>query len=529
MFLDLNSISELPELHADICIVGAGAAGITLALELIATRKDILLLEGGALNFQQASQSLYSMKVISPHYFDPMQSRLRFFGGSTNHWDGSVRAFDPIDFEYRPWVADSGWPFGYSDLQRYYDRAFSYVEAGKWQNNEQPFTRPLRGYQEKLAKRGFGFRLAYDSPPTRFGERYLQQLRSAPNVSIAVNANLLSINEAKDRRTVEGLTIGNYKGHRTQVKARIYVIALGGMENARALLLSDAVTPGGLGNEYDLVGRYFMDHPVVESVVLYPGADFKRVWGTGDFKLGGKDYRLACQATEEALRRHQLTNARMPLDWANELYTSEGIESAHELSSAVAHGSLGHVLRHLGNMLKDSDLIFGEWWRQRGHDAKGGRAEEFGGYISQMMIEQRPNRDNRIVLTNNRDALGLKKGEVIWRLSGQEKEDLTRLIALFAKAVGAEGVGIVHSLLEQDDSGRRLNQMMNFGHHHMGTTRAHANARKGVVDGNQRIHGRENIFVAGSSVFPTGSHVPPTATIVATTIRLAEHLKGKLV
>jgi choline dehydrogenase-like flavoprotein len=262
-------------------------------------------------------------------------------------------------------------------------------------------------------------------------------------------------------------------------------------------------------------------------VVFYPIAGFMRAWDMGIANSVSLNPFL--QASEDLLRRNQLTNARMPLAWATKSYTSQGIESTHQIEKALATGrELPEILTHLRNVLGDADLILEQWRRQHGFKPMVNRADEYGGYVMQMMMEQRPDRANRIILTDERDALGLRKGRVAWRLPQSEKDELKRLIAFFAKGMGAQGLGVVRSFLSEDDTDRRFEDVVNFGAHHMGTTRASVDPKRGVVDGDQRIHGRGNIYMAGSSVFPTGSHVPPTTTIVATTIRLADHLKKRL-
>jgi choline dehydrogenase-like flavoprotein len=528
LLTDFNSAPEGATFHADVCIVGAGAAGITLAMELLASGKHILLVEGGDLRQSEESQSLYGIARTSP-YFDPKRSRLRYFGGSTNHWEGSVRTFDPIDFEKRPWVANSGWPFSYQDLVPYYDRAFTYIDVPERFREEVPVLRHLEAFRQSLSSGGFQARVGYSSAPTRFGKKYLEQLRAAPNVTILTRANLMSINESPDRRSVKSLTICNYKRQSGTIAAANYIVALGGIENARALLLSDAVTPGGIGNEYDLVGRHFMDHPVIEGLVFYPRADFVKAWQEGRFAHNSRTYGVSLQASEEMLRQERLCNARMPLDWAPKIHTSRGIESAHQIQKALGGPEeLDQVLVHLGNVFGDADLILEQWRRKKGYAPMVDRADEYGGHVVQMMMEQWPDPENRILLTQDRDALGLRKGRIAWRLPQAERDGFKRLVALFAKGVGAQGLGIVRSLVEEDETGRRFDELMNYGHHHMGTTRASAEPRTGVVNADLRIHGRENIFMAGSSVFPTGSHVPPTTTIVATAIRLADHLKKRM-
>jgi choline dehydrogenase-like flavoprotein len=526
VLIDLDTLSETSDFQADLCIVGGGAAGITLALEMIASRKHILLLEGGGLIPTAQSQSLYQMDIVSPRFQPTTRSRLRYFGGSTNHWEGSVRTMDPIDFETRAWVANSGWPISHSELLPYYDRAFSYVETAPRQPDERPFLEHLGRFRDQFDAGGFSFRLSYHSPPTQFGVRYLDRLQAATNVTIATNANLMSINESSNRSSVESLTICNYKRRTATVRARFFVIALGGIENARALLLSDAVTPGGIGNENGLVGRYFMDHPVVKALTFYPTDDFIRSWNKGAAMYRSTPYNRYLEASEATLRRHQLPNSRISLVPAPQMRTSKGIESAHQIEKAISERrALPNILSHLGNILGDRDLIMEAWRRTRGDTPAKSRGDDYGGYLIEMMMEQRPDPENRIVLTDVRDSLGLRRGRVHWRVAEQDKDDLRRMVNLFAKSAGAQGLGIVRSWLELDDTDRTFTDLLSFGSHHMGSTRASHDPRRGVVDANQRVHGRANIYVAGSSVFPTGSHVPPTATIVATTIRLADHLK----
>ena len=528
MLSDFTTAAENAVLNADICIVGAGAAGITIAKELIPTGKRILVVEGGDIKYSEESQSLYHM-ARDRFYWDPYRSRVRFLGGSTNHWEGSCRTFDPIDFETRSWVPDSGWPFSFRDLEPFYDRAFEYIDVGTRVLDESTLFGAVKPYERKVASGGLDIRLNYSSPPTRFGKKYLDELRAARNLTLLTRANLVSINEAPDRKTVGSLTLVGYTGRKATVQAPLYVVALGGLENARALLLSDAVTPGGVGNENDLVGRYFMDHPVIETAAFYPSADFMRAWDTGTVRTGTNSYSFTFQASEETLRGNRLTNARMPLSWANQIYTSAGIESAHQIEKAIsARRELHEVLTHLQNVIGDADLLVEQWRRKHGYAPWFDRADRYGGFVMQMMMEQRPDRDNRVMLTDERDALGLRKARVRWRLPQSEKEDLKRLVGVFAKGVGSQGLGVVRSFLAQDDLDRRFEELMNFGHHHMGTTRASADPKKGVVDGDQRVHGRANLYIAGSSVFPTGGHVPPTTTVVATSIRLADHLKRRL-
>ena len=528
MIVDFAGRSERLEADADVCIVGAGPAGITLAVELADAGKSVLLLEGGGLDYSERSQDLYDMIRADDIYPDPLDSRVRFLGGSTNHWEGSCRLFDPIDFERRSWVPDSGWPYSYEDLVPFYERAFSYLELYRPFAVDRAVRNRLGPVGEALRRDGFTARVNHHSPPVRFGEAFRDRLRDDPRIRLIVNANLTSLQEADDAQSILGAHFVNYGSGSGFARANTFVLALGGLENPRALLLSDQVSPRGIGNERGLVGRSFMDHPTVEAVALFPSRLFSKAWRGGKVVAGGQTLNLSIEATEEHLRKRELTNARMPPHRAPLIYTSEGIESANQLARAVRERDVpAHLLTHLWNIVSEADVIFELWRRRTGRASWIERADDYGGMPMQMMIEQYPDPHNRVELSDERDALGLRRGVIHYRLGEAEEENTRRLVEDAARAFGAHGLGFMRSFLRTDDTGRRFDDQLNFGHHHMGTTRSSDNPRKGVVDGHQRVHGRRNLYIAGSSVFPTGSHIPPTTTIVATTVRLADHLKGK--
>ncbi|HEU4993382.1 MAG TPA: FAD-dependent oxidoreductase, partial [Gemmatimonadaceae bacterium] len=268
MHFDGRAVQRDAELTADLCIIGAGAAGIAMALELAGSPMSVLILESGGFDPDPQTQALARGEVVGLPTFPLEVSRLRFFGGTTGHWGGFCRAFDPIDFEARPWVPHSGWPITHAEVAQYYERAHELCQVGppdyepdQWDLAETP---PL-----PLGK-DVRTRLIQFSPPTRFGVRYRDAVVKAPNISLYLNSNVTSIRPDANGKTIARLDVATLSGNRFTVKARTYVVAVGGIENARLLLASNQVMQRGVGNDHDIVGRYFGDHINLDTAAIVP-------------------------------------------------------------------------------------------------------------------------------------------------------------------------------------------------------------------------------------------------------------------
>src|SRR5579883_68210 len=271
MFIDARQIPSGSVIDCGLCIVGAGAAGITLAHRLRDSGIDLCLLESGGLALDWKTQSLGQGTNLGQAYSDLESCQLRYFGGNTNAWGGWMRPLDDIDFEYRPWVEHSGWPFSPSELAPYYDAAHRLCEVTDTDYD-------VRAAVEKLGSRDAQLIPFEDakletvlyrfSPPTRFGQTYRDAVRSAGNIRCLTHATALAIKTSPDASRAERLTVGCLSGARFEVAAKLFVLAAGAIENARLLLLSNDVAANGLGNSHDLVGRYFMDHPHPRRTLL---------------------------------------------------------------------------------------------------------------------------------------------------------------------------------------------------------------------------------------------------------------------
>jgi len=520
-------------LECDICIAGAGAAGITLAHELSGSKLRVIVLESGGLNFDAEIQSLYQANLNNPYYNDPEASRLRFFGGSTNHWTGNCGPLEPIDFEVRPWLAHSGWPFSYAHLVPFYEKAQIYCQLAAFRYDLDYWTKQ-RGLKPlpldtEIVTAGF----AQPSPPTRFGEVYRSDIGSSENVQVYLNANLIDINLHPDGSHVQTVLAGQLDAKRFQIKAKIFVLALGGMENPRLLLNCDKVHAAGIGNQHDLVGRYFMDHPVVSAATFLlagPSINLDLYREAPPVKGASGETPVAyayLKLSDAMLRQHGLNNIRAPIIPASRLSASDGVESIHILGSTLGAGEWPDDLGgHIGNIVRDFDMVIEKFSRKTFNTKLFDSADDTNFMYSDVMIEQRPEASNRITLSSERDRLGMRKAAIEWKLADADKENLQRCLEIMAKEFGRAGLGRLR--IDGERGGRTYGELLSYGDHHMGTTRAHVNPRQGVVDGNLKVHGVENLYLAGSSVFPTGGHVPPTLTIVALAIRMAQHLRQQL-
>ena len=261
MFVDARSVPTGTVIETEVCIVGGGAAGITLAREFTNSSFRVILLESGGAEPDQATQDLYAGSDIGRPYDLFPTSRLRYFGGTTNHW-GGVWCDMPssLDFEMREGVPYSGWPFPLSYLEPWYRRAQPVLKLGPygyalsdWGIAPSDIPEPFRGPH-------FVCQVLQQGPATRFGPEYGPELRQARNLSVYLHANALRFEASENGGAVRQVNVGVLPDGRFTVRARIYILAAGGIENARLLLLSESEAGVGLGNDHDLVGRFFMLH-----------------------------------------------------------------------------------------------------------------------------------------------------------------------------------------------------------------------------------------------------------------------------
>jgi choline dehydrogenase-like flavoprotein len=528
MIEDLDRLGPGPAVEADLCIIGAGAAGISIARAFANTRFRVCLVESGGLGPESETQALYDGVSIGLPHSGMSIGRLRYFGGTTNHWGGRCAGLDELDFRYRDWVPHSGWPFGRGELAPYYEGA-----------------RILCGILPEQTAEDLLGRLEVDAPalrpdrlrlqlwqyttgkgPWSFGRVYRSEIDAADNVAVLLHANLTRIRTNPGRSRVEAVTVASLEGTRRQVKARVYVLCCGAIENARLLLGACDPERRPLGNRRDLVGRFYMEHARGETAVVATPTrtpPIEQVFNFHDWS--GIQHQIGLALSPAAQEREELLNCSAILDYVGD--PNSGVTAGQAIWRGLQHGHWPDALgEKVWNVISDFDLV-AETIRRRLVD-KRRPIMPLSSAAVVVDVEQAPNPDSRVRLLAERDSLGLPKAQLCWRLTDQEQ----RTAEYFTRALGTEllRLGLGRMRLDPWLSERSESSVANLEEtfHQMGTTRMSADPSEGVVDPHCRVHEIANLYVGGSSVFPTVGHANPTLTIVALALRLAERLKTVL-
>jgi choline dehydrogenase-like flavoprotein len=514
--------------EATVCIVGGGIAGIVTGLELARSGIPCVVLEAGGARHSRRSQVFYRGEVDDPRY-SLTGTRTRCLGGSSRCWGGWTRPLNASDFGGRGAFPELAWPFGAETLTEYHDRASAFlqvaspvpdpelvpaVEAAGMAVHAPADSGPLRTVFFNM------------SPPTRFGTVYWREIDGNPNLTVLLNAPAVEILTDDSGAVVTGVRARTPRGDLV-ARARFVVLASGGIENPRLLLASNDVHAAGIGNARDLVGRYFMDHPRlrVGDVRLTTPDTFSRLYdsrhyGGGSLLVKRGRVGAALSPSDEEQARAGILSSYTGLLACYMGLTDAATRDATQVMKAVVgqvHERIdpATVLRALRSM----HAVVGSFAAR-----KIGLRSMVNRYEFETVLEPWPDRDNRVTLTGERDSLGLPKVHVRWRRGEIERRSHRHAIELVARHIEARGLGTVHVDPSVWEDGWDERVMTTW--HHMGTTRMAADASRGVVDPDGRVFGVENLYVTGSSVFPSGGGSPPTYTIAALALRLSEHLRA---
>ena len=520
---------EAPEaVTADVAIVGSGAAGQAAARRLLALGRSVVLLESGGFDHDAASADLNRGDIVGQPYHPLEHSRLRFFGGTTAIWGGRCAEYDAIDFERRDWVPDSGWPFGPDEIRSYLADARELlgvdgVDAGR-------LPRPAlmqRLSSEELAIRWWSFDPRFD----RFTIDQAADLDQDPRYTLLVSATLREIMLTGDKGSVERLDVRTPSGRAIDVRARHYILAAGGIENPRILLASNSQVAHGIGNHYDQVGRYFMEHPHARGGRVLGKADWHWLSAFAKRRVNGVEVSPAITPAESLQRREGLLNSALTLA----VRQPEGatppppnrayLHVKHRTAPTRAGRSMWKATKQMVRSYTGLTGPFHPWLMRR-----------MNGLDLAIVIraEQAPNPDSRVRLSSKRDAIGMPRVALDWRLSGIDVDSVAGLVAALGRESRRLGLGEVEPAgwLSNPDKKWVSDELVSAhpigGFHHMGTTRMASDPRRGVTDGWGRVHGLANLHIAGSSLFPTGGWANPTLTILALAIRTADRIAREL-
>lgn len=557
MIQDARKIPAGQVFSCDICIIGGGPAGISIAKELAGTTTRVIQIEAGDWKETAAARDLYRGFVAPESSHEPLEeNRRRQWGGATAAWGGRCIPFDAIDFEKRSWVPHSGWPITKSDLDPFFARALRLCEAGEYKFRADE---ALPGTQREIIA-GFdgadvvSHPLERWGPPTHFGKRYAKDLQTAANMTVLFNANCLHIQLDPGATRVTQIKVASFARNEFFVKARFFVVACGGLENARLLLASNDVMKAGIGNHSDNLGRYYMAH--LFGAVAYAKLRDNTKGFIYEFERDREQVycRRRFWITPEAQQREQMLNAitfffRPPLSRGavhrNALFSTvylakfflttfkrnnpaRAFKILQEQRSAVA-GHLKIALADAPGLIPQVTGIIKNRYFAKRRLPFILPAKKHNHYSLYYQTEHAPNPESRVMLHSEKDCFGMPRLLVKIAFTDLDVQTVLRTHRLIKQQFQTSGTGqLDYDEVELAADVQHEIKDFNSSAHQIGTTRMSADPAQGVVDANCKVHGIANLFVAGSSVFPTSGHANPTLTLVALAVRLADHLKQEV-
>ena len=517
-FLSLRDQPQLTELSATLCVIGSGPAGAIVAASMAEGGHDVLVLEAGPAEAGESADkavgSLDTSDITDLHF-----GGVRQLGGATNLWDGRIASLDAVVFEKKSWVPGSGWPISYNALAAYYEQAFSLLgvtgERPAFKAPEQP-----TGISSALADGQLVTKSFFWAPkPFKASEHLLSAAARSQKLRILLNAPVAELCEAEDCRTVNHAVVMRPDGSTLKIEAEYFVLAAGGIETPRILLSSNYVRSGGIGNDFDVVGRYFSTHPKADlaSLVLTRSVKFDHPL-FAIRKFGELSVRACLVFNAMAQKKRALLNHCVQLSplleyRANRLF--EKIKGSAAVNSPLVdrNAVLRGLLPRLGLMAFESIR------RLSGLQLRAAT------FVLRGFLDQYPNSDNRVTLSDERDSLGISKADISWRFTADDRSSLLRFLETLDAVVRRQNIGWVsyRSLASTKEW-----PITAIHAHFMGATRMGSDPKHSVVDANCRVHGSANLFIAGPSVFTTYGNANPVLTIAALSLRLAEHLHSEL-
>jgi choline dehydrogenase-like flavoprotein/nucleoside-diphosphate-sugar epimerase len=524
----LNDVNGPQIGECDICIIGSGPAGSTIARELSGTALRIILLESGGFERSDEADLLNEVENVGrSRITDQWAVRNRIVGGSSHTWGGRCAPFDAIDFEERPWISRSGWPIAVDDVGPYLERSARYLGLGVGSGfTDDRFwalarRRQPRSNPDPRALLPFFWQFSRDGEDTylyeymRFGRRLAHGL--APNLTLVTGATVLRIDPVESGRAVQSVEFAAPNGVQRTLFAPTVVVCAGGIENARILLSSDKVTPNGLGNDRDLVGRYLMDHPrgPVGSFAVKGSAALQKRFGR--YNVGGNLFRAGLRLSPEIQRSEKLLNCAA---WLGEVVAQDDPLNAIKRilrGKPEFPGDFVSIVANAGLFVRGVNDYFLE---------HNGVPRKLEALTMDCMCEQTPDRDSRVTLSDRRDGFGVRLPRIDWRIHDDEPRTMRRMAALISEQFARMGLPALQIADWVREGGDFPTSFTDVGHP-TGATRMAEDPTRGVVDANCQVHGVEGLFVAGSSIFPTAGHCNPTQMIVTLALRLADHLKSR--
>lgn len=524
MIEDFRTVDVSVPIAGDVCIVGAGAAGIVLALELSKAGLRVILLESGDALPNDSDQILNEGEITGDPFTGLTEGRIRGFGGATRRWFGQCIRFDSIDLEQRDWVPYSGWPISPDELDVWYPGAerFFHIEGESYDDHlyRKVGKAPPLWREEELRAH-----FTVYTPRINLGALHHRDVKDDPRILLLLKANALEVTTSAGGMVCTGVRVGSLDGKLGQVHAPVVVLSSGGIENARLLLLSRSHKKKGLGNDRDLVGRFLQDHPNAKTANVYP-TNTRALHALFALQYRGSSRyfpKFCLDSRKQEAERCLNCTTHLVFEQAE----ASGLAACREIYRAWRRdlpipdlgSKLLRIAKDLPSVLQSSAIFF-----LLGKSPLGKPVS----VRLQCHLEQQPDPESRVTLSQEKDLLGIPKARVHWKVN--EAERATMRIATKTMRDELSRLGLAQVEMDQwlaDDEADWKSHITD-SYHHIGTTRMGVDENHGVVDENCEVFGTQGLFVAGSSVFPTSGYANPTLTIVALSLRLAHHIAETL-
>ena len=547
MIIDGKKVPNGEVIQADLCIIGGGVAGIGMALQFIDSGLDVCLLEGGDFEPNPRTQELANGDNLGEPYYRLDHARPRYFGGGSNLWAGWCRPLDAIDFEKRDWIPYSGWPISREDLASSYVKAQQLCEVADKSFDALDWSYAMPDlYQVPYVNDSIQSTVWVGSTPTKFGKRYRHALADASNLRVYMNSNVTELVTDAPGGKITRSRVATLNHNRYEVQAKVFVLLPGAIEAARILLASKQGERQGIGNQHDVVGRYFMEHPhvVTAKIHLYnrkqsnraviPALDYRFIKGAKarlNLERPIDGVKFAYTIREQTQREKQLLNYSAHLRTVSPSRNSAGYRSLklivanmRSMKSFLRQVKNGGIPDGLGTQLKNLVLNPDDVFRVL-----------YGQVFSRPKIlelycqsESVPNPDSRVMISDQLDELGVPRAVLDWRLSLLDKVSIRESQKIIGELLKQSGIGelVTEPWVMDDDA--EWDRSLIGGYHHMGTARMGLNPKESVVDENCKVHSVSNLYVTSTSAFPTGGYANPLLTGLALTLRTADHIKELL-
>jgi choline dehydrogenase-like flavoprotein len=555
MLIDAEKLPPGQGIEATVAIVGAGPAGIVLALELAKVGHRVALIESGKLRFDEAAQALADADQFDPNFHAPMaECTRRQLGGTSTIWGGRCLPYDPVDFDQRNFIPHSNWPVTYDELSTYFQRACDYFFCGQAVFD----VAQVAEIGQKTLVPGLPdgdvltSTLERWSLPTNFGKEYFNALKQSPRIHLVYGLTCTTIEtdaEAKRVISLEAKTLG---GKTQQIKAKKYILSGGALNTTRLLMTCDQQHAGGIGNHSGLLGRFYMGHLSGDiAAIHFTTPPDKTIYG---FDRDGDNIylRRRLSFTREFQHENQLTNV---VSWlgtpkfgdpshGNGIFSlaylalTSPIVGKYLAAKAIRDTAVGkdrkalvgaHIKNILGNL--GNTVAFAPTFAYQRYVAKRKVPALFvhsasNTYPLHYHAEQVPNFDSRVSLSSERDALGMRRLDVDLRYCDQDIDSVVRAHQYWDVYLRQHNCGWLEYF--SDDPATSVWEQAGDGFHQNGTTRMAEHPEDGVVTPNCNVHGFDDLFVASSSIFVTSGQANSTFMILAFALRLADFLVAEL-